>query len=189
MSGTLIVWKAPPVEDEDAAARLLHDFYATGDESAFEPSDDVARFYDDLMALYPPLEDVDVEDVGLAPSWSSTPERSDRVVCLNYSWSAPDALLSDVERLAREHGLVLYDPQGPAVLDPDDPHTEYVPSKREILRVTLICLGGLLVAIGAWYASITVLSWVVIAVAGFLALMAAYTLCVYVRQAQQRHRS
>jgi hypothetical protein len=189
MGGTLIVWKAPPVEDEDAAARLLHDFYATGDESALEPSDDVAGFYDDLMALYPPLEGADVEDGDVAPSWSSTPERSDRVVCMNYGWSAPDALLDDIERLAREHGLVLYDPQGPYVLGPDDPQTEFVANKREILRVTLICLGGLLVAVGAWYASITVVSWVVIAVAGFLAVMAAYTLCVYARQAQQRRRS
>ncbi len=189
MSGRLIVWKAPPVDDEDAAARLLHDFYASGDESAFEPSEDVARFYDDLMALYAPLEEVDVEDVDLAPSWSSTPERSDRVVCINYRWSAPNALLSDIERLAREHGLVLYDPQGPAVLDPDDPQTEYVPDKREILRVTLICLGGLLVAVGAWYVSTTVVSRVVIAVAGFLALMAAYTLYVYARRARERRRS
>jgi hypothetical protein len=35
MSGALIVRKAPPDADEEAAARLLRDYYQTGDESAF----------------------------------------------------------------------------------------------------------------------------------------------------------
>ena len=186
MSGTLIVWKAPRVEDEDAAARLLREYYATGDENAFEPSDDVTQFYDAVMALYPPLEALDLEEADLVPSWSSTPERSDRVVSMDYRWSAPDGFLADIQRMAREHGLVFYDPQGPVVLDPEDVETEYVPDKREVLRVTLILLGALGVAIGAWYASITIVSWVVIVVAGFLALMAAYTLYHYARQARDR---
>ena len=189
MSGTLIVWKAPRVADEDDAARLLGDYYETGDESAFEPSADVARFYDEVMALYPPLEGLDLDDPELAPSWSSTPERSDRIVSMDYVWSAPDALLEDVQRIAREHGLVFYDPQGPVVMDPEEVETEYVPDKREILRVVLLFLGSVLAAIGAWYVSITVVSWLVVVVAGFLALMAAYTLYVYARQGLQRLRS
>jgi membrane protein YdbS with pleckstrin-like domain len=63
---------------------------------------------------------------------------------------------------------------------------EYVPDRREVLRVMLLCLGSLVVAVGAWYVSITVVSWVVITVAGFLALMAAYTLYVYAQQARRR---
>ena len=190
MSGTLIVWKAPRVEDEDAAARLLRDYYATGDEGAFEPSDDVVRFYDDLLALWPSLEDLaDLEDADLPPSWAESPERSNRVVSMEYRWSA-DAFLADIERLAREHGLVLYDPQGPVVVDPDEPEPqEYVPDTREVLRVTALLVGSLAVAVGAWYASITVLSWIVIVVAGFLAVMAAYTLYVYATLALERRRS
>ena len=108
---------------------------------------------------------------------------------LNYSWSAPDVLLRDIERLAREHRLVLYDPQGPDVFGPDDLNDEpYVPDGRETLRVTLIGVAAILVAVGAWYASITVVSWIVIAVTGFLALMAGYTLYVHARQARERRR-
>lgn len=87
--------------------------------------------------MYPRLETVDIEDVERTPTGASTPERSDRVVSLNHSWSAPDALLRDVERLAREHRLVLYDPQGPDVSGPDDLNDgPYVPDRRETLRVT-----------------------------------------------------
>jgi hypothetical protein len=190
MSGTLIVWKTPPVGNEGEAARLLRGYYETGDETAFQPSEDVARFYDEVIALYPLLERVDTEDADRTPTWASTPERSDRVVSLDYSWSAPDALLRDIERLAREHRLVLYDPQGPDVSGPDDLNDEpYVPDRRETARVTLIGVAAILVAVGAWYASITVASWVVIAVAGFLALMSGYTLFVYAREARERRRS
>jgi hypothetical protein len=41
MSETLILWKAPVVDDPDEAARLLAPYYDDGDESAFEPSPDV----------------------------------------------------------------------------------------------------------------------------------------------------
>jgi hypothetical protein len=95
MAGTLIVWKTPRVVDEDEAARVLGDYYATGDESAFEPSADVAQFYDDLVALYPPLEDVDPDEADVAPTWASTPERSDRIVTMDYRWSVSDAFLAE----------------------------------------------------------------------------------------------
>ena len=103
MGGTLIVWKAPHPDDEDSAARLLVGYYATGDESAFNPSPDVRAFYRDVLALWPSREPADADD---APTWSSTPERSDRVVSLDYSWSAPDELLEDIDS-SRRHKLVL----------------------------------------------------------------------------------
>jgi hypothetical protein len=186
MAGTLIVWKGPKVVDEDDAKRLLRDYYETGDESAFEVSDDVASFYEDVMARWPPLEELDLDDESLPASWAQTPERSDRIVSMDYVWSVSGALLDDIERLAREHGLVLYDPQGPVVIDPDRPETEYIPDAREYVRVTALLLGSLGVAAGAWYASITVLSWVVIVSAGLFALMAAWTLVAYARQAIER---
>ena len=37
MSMTLILWKAPLVEDGDEAKALIARWYETGDDSAFEP--------------------------------------------------------------------------------------------------------------------------------------------------------
>jgi hypothetical protein len=187
MAGTLIVWKAPRVDDEDAAARLLAEYYETGDESAFERSDDVAGFYDELVALYPP--DKLGRGADEESAWAATPERSDRIVSVDYRWSASGAFLDDIERLARAYGLILYDPQGPTVVGPDEEGTDYVPATREVVRVTLILMGALVVAAAAWYASIVFVSWIVITVAGFMALMAVYTLYAYAREALQRRWS
>lgn len=169
MSGTLIVWKAPLVEDEKAAARLLKDYYASGDEAAFTPSEDVANFYDEIVRLYP--IDRWVEDE--TPTWAEAPNRSDRVVMLDYSWSAPNGFLDDIQRLAAGHELVLYDPQGPDVHLPNEPPSEpYVPTARESLRLARLGLIAVAFAIGAWYLSIPILSWIVISVAGVVALAA-----------------
>src|SRR5262245_55438018 len=139
MSGTLIVWKSPHSDGEDDAARLLSGYHATGDESAFEPSGDVTAFLDEVLELWPPRKPP--EDVGTAPSWSSTPERSDRIVSLDYSWSAPDELLDDIDRIARKHALVLYDPQGPSLRVPGVDGEPAPVDGREVARVTAIGLG------------------------------------------------
>ena len=189
MSGTLIVWKAPVVEDERDAKRLLDRYYETSDASAFESSADVERFYEELIALWPPRPyEEDDDDV---PTWASgEPEASSRLVCMDYSWSAPDAMLDDIQRLAKEHGLVLYDPQGPDVHLPNDrPDEPYVPDAREILRVASIGVISVAVAVGAWYASVPILSWIVIVVAGFMALMAVLGLYGDARAALKRRRT
>ena len=84
MGGTLIVWKAPHPENDDDAARLLAGYHATGDESAFERSPDVGAFYDEVLGRWPPRD-----GDGGVPTWSSTPERSDRVVSLDYAGRRP----------------------------------------------------------------------------------------------------
>jgi hypothetical protein len=173
------------VADEDDAKRLLAGYYANGDTSRFERSAAVERFYDEIVALYPPLEDIgDLEDA--APTWSATPERSDRIVSMDYSWSASDEFLDDIGRLARKHRLILYDPQGPSIVRPDDPpEAPYVPDVREVARVALIGVGAVAAAIVAWWASITVISWLLIIVAALLALMAAGTLVHYARSRRE----
>jgi hypothetical protein len=185
LSGTLIVWKAPLVEDEKAAARLLEDYYASGEEAAFEPSGDVATFYDEIVALYP----VDRWAEDETPTWASAPHRSDRVVMLDYSWSAPDGFLDDIQRLAGAHELVLYDPQGPDVHLPNEPPAEpYVPTAKDTLRVARMGLIAVAVAIGAWYLSIPILSWIVIGVAGVVALAAVLGLYGDAHAALRRRR-
>ena len=120
---------------------------------------------------------------GEAPAtWASTPERSNRVVSIDYSWSASDELLDDVERLAPKHELMFYDPQGPTIRGPHPPVIDPVaPNSREVARVSLIGLAAAAAAVGAWYVSITVLSWVVIVVAAFVTIMAVLTLVAYAR--------
>ncbi len=41
---TLILWKAPVVREAEEAKALLQHWYDSGDESALEPSPDIARF-------------------------------------------------------------------------------------------------------------------------------------------------
>jgi hypothetical protein len=50
MSVTLILWKWPVVDDGEDAKELLEPYYDHGDESAFEPSADLAEVADGLLA-------------------------------------------------------------------------------------------------------------------------------------------
>ena len=43
MSMTLILWKAPVIDDPDEARTLLEPYYEREDDRAFEPSEDVAK--------------------------------------------------------------------------------------------------------------------------------------------------
>ena len=178
MSFDLLVWKSPVVST-DEEARALADRWAESETGPFEPSPDVARFYDALMERYPPLEAFSDEQLRRKPGvthWSVTPERSDRVVLLNFSWSVPGDVLDDVVTLAREHGLVLYDPQGPNVTlpDGDDGGTPF--GAEGFVWGTLVGIFGALLAVVAWMLSIPILSGILVVVGAFLAVMAVLTL-------------
>src|SRR5215210_1542357 len=119
MSMTLILWKAPVVDDPDEAQALIEAWGAHGDDSAFEPSEDIARVADALRSRWP--DDYTDEPPENCP-WADMPfEQSDRLLALNIRWGADDAAIAAIYVLAREHGLVLYDPQGPDVFLPTDP--------------------------------------------------------------------
>lgn len=156
MSMTLILWKAPVVDDPDEAKRLLEPWYDHEDDSAFEPSPDIAAAADELRRLYPywPVsgeellasmseeERAQYTAEGLAQlrqsgsyrqgqggPWADLPfEQSDGLLVLSIRWSAHGGVLDDIVRLGREHELVIYDPQGPSVYLPDDP-TEAPPDE------------------------------------------------------------
>ena len=112
MSMTLILWKAPVVDDPDEAARLLQPYYDDGDESAFEPSPDVTAVSDELLRRFPE---------GIEGPWTDPPTNVDRVLFLSIPWGADNAIIDAIVELARKHELVLYDPQGPDVTLPTDP--------------------------------------------------------------------
>lgn len=124
MSMTLIVWKAPVVDDPDDAKRLLRPWLEHGDTSAFEPSADVAAVYEKLREKYPDDPSSENYSDKNCP-WSDIPiERSDRLLALDIRWNADPKVLDDITALARVHGLVLYDPQGPDITLPTDPISE-----------------------------------------------------------------
>jgi hypothetical protein len=110
MSMDLYVWKAPRVTETDDAQRLI----TSEDESVFEPSADLERFYAELLAVFPPPEAFSEQELDDNPiPWADSPEGSDRLVWLSIRWSAKDEDLDTIVELARRYHLVLYDPQAP----------------------------------------------------------------------------
>jgi hypothetical protein len=82
MSFDLVAWKAPVVKDEDEARDIIRRFDAAGNPGVFEPSEDLLRFSDELLARYPALEALEDDDERLKRTpWSVTPERSNRWPC------------------------------------------------------------------------------------------------------------
>jgi hypothetical protein len=52
----------------------------------------VERFYEGIVAFYPALESLGDEQLDRSPTWASTLERSNRIVRMDYGWSAPDPM-------------------------------------------------------------------------------------------------
>jgi hypothetical protein len=187
MSMSLYVWKLPRVIDEDEAQRLVD----LEDESVFEPSEDLRRFYEELVELFPPPESLTGEelDAGATP-WADGVEASDRLVWLSIRWGADGDDLDTMVELARKYDLVMYDPQGPSFHSPADENegVPYVPSAGEYVRGLLLTAFGVLFTYVAWKLSIPVLSWLLMFVGGFVAFVAAFS-TVAVAYAGWRARS
>jgi hypothetical protein len=175
MSMDLYVWKAPRVTETDDAQRLI----TSEDESVFEQSADLERFYAELLGVFPPPETFTEEELEDNPvPWADSPEGSDRLVGLSIRWSAKDEDLDTIVELARRYDLVLYDPQGPSFHSPPDENEDAAsgPTIGEYVRGVLLAAFGVLLALLAWKASIPVLSWIVIFVGGFVTLVAVFLL-------------
>lgn len=121
MSFDLLVWKAPVPRWASEVYDLLESFYEERDLAVFAPDPALPRFRAALLAKYPALEDLPDEvlnDGGVHSPWAMTPTESDRLIEIFCVWGAPDAALERIVELAREHDLVLFDPQGPDVHSP-----------------------------------------------------------------------
>ena len=170
MSMTLILWKAPVVDDPDEAKALLEPWYENGDDSAFEPSADIALVADLLRSRWP--DDCESEPPDHCP-WADMPfEQSDRLLALHVRWGADAAAVAAIYVLAKKHELILYDPQGPDVFLPSDeldsgpvPRTTPFEWFKAIVMAT--ALMGLTYA--AWLIPIPWLRWPAVAIAGFIA--------------------
>jgi hypothetical protein len=184
VSFDLYAWKAPLVSEKEAS-KLLNRFYDDEEVDVFEPSDDVLRFYDDLLTRYPALGAVEDEGEERASWWMVTPERSDRVVGLNLSWSTPGEVLDDIVERARARDLVLYDPQGPSFHSPESILEE--PGEGPgIVRSTLrgILIGGAILALGI-FLPVPVLDWALIVVGAFM-IVISLAGAVYWLRAERR---
>lgn len=174
MSMTLFLWKAPVIDDPDEAKSLLEPWYERGDDSAFTPSEDVAAVRERLRANYPddPSAANDPDD---SCPWSDLPiEDNDRLLELHIRWGAHPQVLADITALARIHGLVLYDPQGPDIVLPTDPIEELTeipsPTVFEWAKAIGIALALIALTYGAWQIPIQWLRWPLVVIAAFLTL-------------------
>ena len=204
MSMTLILWKAPVVDDPDEAKALTQAWYDTGDDSAFEPSEDIARVADELRRRWPYHELTNEETVArmseeerakYSPEalkeiwgvdepegspWADLPfEQSDRLLDLSIRWGADDEVVTAIYALARVHELVLYDPQGPDVFLPTDPIEELTefPGFKLVdwLKIGAMVLGLSGITYAAWLIPHWI-RWPAVVIAGFFALAAWFVL-------------
>ena len=205
MSMTLILWKAPLVEDADEAKALTEAWYETEDDSAFEPSNDIAKVADELRRLWPYRELSNEETVARMPEgerqryspeslseirgvdepkgspWADLPFwQSERLLALDIRWGADDEVVAAIYALARKCELVLYDPQGPDVFLPTDPlpSDDPIPSPtiRDWLSIVAMCAFLLAVAYAAWLIPIGWLRWPALIVSGFFAAAGLFVL-------------
>jgi hypothetical protein len=172
---TLVLWKAPVVDDPDEAEALLEAYYENEDDSAFEPSEDISRVREELLRRFPaPGERADASN----PWADFPPEETDRLLLLSIRWGADNAVIDDTVALAREHELVVYDPQGPAVYLPSDP-IEPEPFRlgfADYAKTSLLVLAGVILFAAGWWLPVPVLNWLLMIVGGFVTIVAVFLL-------------
>jgi hypothetical protein len=172
---TINLWTAPVVDDPDEAARLLEPYYERGDDSAFQSSGDIAKVSDELLRRFPDAED--------GPWADSPPEQTDRVLLLGIRWGADNAVIDAIVELAREHELVLYDPQGPDVHLPSDPlESGPIPPPGLVDHLKILLMG--LAAAGVfwlgWRIDVPVLDWLLMIVGGFFLTVIVFLLGIFI---------
>lgn len=86
----------------------------------FAPNPAIARFYDELLRRFPPLESFTDEDVDRLGVWSMTPQRSESIVAASCVWSRADEVGGAILTLAGDNGLICYEP-GYHIVNPNAP--------------------------------------------------------------------
>ncbi|AUG75474.1 hypothetical protein CFP65_0511 [Kitasatospora sp. MMS16-BH015] len=114
MSYDLAVWHGERPKDEDAGAVFdeLYERYLESEDVFAEPAPRIEAYVEALVERYP-------DDVPGGP-WASPPvlgEASGPIVYLLISHSRAEEVSEYAAALAREHGLLCYDPQGETLRD------------------------------------------------------------------------
>jgi hypothetical protein len=119
VSFDLFVWHEPePIGAADARAKL--DIWSEDDPGVVTPHPAVPQFHHALLRRFPALEDLDEQTIDTLGVWSMTPTPSDSIIVASCVWSRADEVWNAVTDLAREHGLVCYEP-GYHILNPNAP--------------------------------------------------------------------
>jgi hypothetical protein len=109
----LAVFAVAAGADEAAARVVMEACYRHGQHVEGDLDERIMRFYEGLRAAHPDF------GPGFDDSpWSSRLDAGIDHVFMNIRWSADDAVLDLIQRLATEHGLVLYDPQDDTIYLP-----------------------------------------------------------------------
>jgi hypothetical protein len=117
MSMDYYVWRGPKLSAEEFGQRLMDIDDAGLDEaSVFESSDRLTTFRREVLARFPALEDLPVENP--VTPWAMTPDESTRFILLNFRWSATDEEIAFVLGRTLYNGLHIYDPQSDEVYAP-----------------------------------------------------------------------
>jgi hypothetical protein len=111
VSYDLAVWDGDRPRDHHQAGAVYDDLYERfleSDAVVVPPVPRITAYVEALLARYP-------DDVDHGVVWASTPvaeEASGPVVYLTISYGKADEVSEYAAALAREHGLVCFDPQG-----------------------------------------------------------------------------
>ena len=175
---SVALWKAPVVREADEAETLLRPYEQRDDDSAFEPSADVAAVSNELLRRFPDSESED-------GPWEAPPYQTDRVLNVTIGGVDDDdfdTVMNAIVELAREYRLVLYDREGPNVVLPDDPPPEPDQPMTLVDHVKMFALFGGVGLAGAavfwlgWRIEVPVLDWLLMIVGGFFALLPVFWL-------------
>jgi hypothetical protein len=179
MTIDLYVWKAPLVHVPFLAEELLHEHRAGS--TRLEPHPDLLAFADQLVARFPEAsrEAASLAAHATGGAWSAPIERSDRLVVLHLSETAPDVLLDEllaaIPTLAWEYDLVLFDPRAARVQARWHIPPAPFPA-RDASRATIAGLVGAGLIVVASRAAIPVLSGGLIFIGGFVVVLALISL-------------
>lgn len=120
MSFDLGVWYPQKLIGNEQAGELYARL-CDGDTSGVVPHPAVDEFYAELTSRHPEIDTIPVEKAGdhnYSP-WSCELDRSPGHVIMSCVWPQATYVYKLVEKLAREHGLAIYDPQSNRITYPD----------------------------------------------------------------------
>lgn len=117
MSFDLAVWFETASSLAPAAAQEKYLRLCGEDLAGIVPSERVSAFYKALTATYPEIYTMPDEEIDACP-WTAAMDMSPGHVIMPIAWSRAEEISSAVRTLAREHGLVCFDPQAGVVHAP-----------------------------------------------------------------------